>query len=92
MTALYKETLHHMKKAMVIAGIVGFLTLVPAIFSSNSSVLADPAGCCMERPNVNSAWAPNQLNFAACQQLNQALDNDDIFQQSGRVWWNLQCQ
>ena len=80
-----------MKKALFVVGVLTFLTCVFAFFSTSSRVLADPAGCCMQRPDTNSAWVPNNLNFSACQQLNQALDHDDIFQPTGRVWWNVQC-
>ena len=80
-----------MKKALFVVGVLTFLTCILAFFSASSSVLADPAGCCMQRPDTNSAWVRNQLNFSACQQLNQALDHDDIFQPTGRVWWNVQC-
>jgi hypothetical protein len=84
------EMAHNMPKAFFIANILVLSTFVPAIFL-NRGVLADPAGCCMQRRNANTQWAPNQLTFASCQQLNLALDNDDIFQQTGRVWWNVQC-
>ena len=83
-----------MKKALFVASIVVFSMLVPELFSG-SDLLADPAGCCMQRPNINVPFIRNNLTFAACQQLNLALDNDNIFQETGRVYWDLrglQCQ
>src|ERR1700735_1942681 len=67
-----------MKKALFVASIVVFSMLVPELFSGSCDLLADPAGCCMQRPNINVLFIRNNLTFAACQQLNLALDNDNI--------------
>ena len=81
----------NMKKALFIVSIVVLSMFVLEPLSRNYCVLADPAGCCEQRPNANAVFVPNRLTFAACQQLNLALDNDNIFQRTGRVWWDLQC-
>ena len=86
------EVPHNMKKALFVGSIVVFSMLVPELFSGSCDLLADPAGCCMRRANANAQFVANQLTFAACQQLNLALDNDDIFQRTGRVCWSLQCR
>lgn len=86
------EVPDNMKKALFVGSIVVFSMFVPELFSGSCDLLADPAGCCKQRPNINATtWTPNHLTFAACQQLNLALDNDNIFQPTGRVWWDLQC-
>ncbi len=68
------------------------ITVFPVLFSTEEISCADPTGCCKQRQTPDSEWYANNLNFSACQQLNGALDgNDDIFQPSGRVWWDLHC-
>jgi hypothetical protein len=86
------EVPDNMKKALFVGSIVVFSMLVPELFSGSCDLLADPVGCCMQRPNTNAPWKRNNLTFAACQQLNLALDNDNIFRPTGRVWWSLQCR
>ena len=44
---------------------------------------------CEQRVNANACLCLTRQTFAACQQLNLALDNDIIFQRTGRVWWDL---
>jgi hypothetical protein len=82
----------NMKKALLLACAIPLAVVVyQTIFSECDQVLADPTGCCLQRddPGVRN-WHRNALDFAACEQLKRALDNDyNIFQESGHIWWNL---
>jgi len=95
MTREAKEEGFKMKRVvLVIVGLALSIVLSPAIIPTGSKVLGDPAGCCKQRQadNPASPWYRNRANFAACQQLNRTLDNnDDIFQQKGRIWWDQAC-
>jgi hypothetical protein len=80
-----------MKRFVLFASAIFFAYAVcKAVFPHSDPLRADPTGCCMQRadPQIRN-WYRNGLNFAACDQLNRELDNDDIFQESGRIWWNL---
>jgi len=81
-----------MKRFLLCAAAAFGITLAAEAFLAAKSAVADPAGCCEQRANVGAEWAKNNLNFASCEQLNRALDNDDIFQPNGQVWWNSNCK
>jgi hypothetical protein len=49
------------------------------------------SGCCKERSSYTGNWYKNGKTFAQCQQANQR-DDDNIFQQQGLVWWDVNCQ
>jgi hypothetical protein len=53
------EVPDNMKKVLFVGSIVVFSMLVPELFSGSCQLLADPAGCCMQRPNTNAPWKPN---------------------------------
>jgi hypothetical protein len=82
-----------MKKSfLIVVGILISVVLSPQLFRADSVVVADLAGCCMQRQTLNAQWFRNGLNFTACQQLKNSLDhNNQIFVQGGLVWWNQTC-
>ena len=72
--------------------VCSYLFASVALFAN--PLFADPAGCCEQRPSIEAPnWYRNGSNFAQCQQLNHALDqDDDIFQPLGKVWWDPNCR
>ena len=49
------------------------------------------AGCCKERATTNHAWRKSNLSFKRCKDRNAARDGDKVFNQSGKVWWDVRC-
>ncbi|MFQ5853641.1 MAG: hypothetical protein ACE5JU_24035 [Candidatus Binatia bacterium] len=79
-----------MKKILLV---FGFL-LLAAAFSLTlpcTNQLFALSGCCMQRSSYGAQWSPNGLSFMACRQLNQSSDGDNVFDQRGLVWWNVNC-
>jgi len=32
------------------------------------------------------------MNFKDCEDLNREIDWDDVFDESGQVWWDVVCE
>jgi hypothetical protein len=48
-------------------------------------------GCCKQRPSYQGNWYKNGLSYAKCKQQNER-DRDNIFDQSGLIWWDMRCR
>jgi hypothetical protein len=78
--------------AFIVAGliIVGFL-LSPA--DQTYGVSFGKSGCCMKRgcPDDICAWyvVPGSLDH--CDELNDRLDGDNVYSNSGLIWWDISC-
>jgi len=49
-------------------------------------------GCCKVRGSYWAAWYKNKMNFKDCEDLNREIDWDDVFDESGQVWWDVVCE
>ena len=51
-----------------------------------------PHGCCKERDALSSTnWRQNGLSLQNCMKLNEKKDGDNVYQQTGFVWWDQRC-
>ena len=49
-------------------------------------------GCCMQRASAGGSWFEIGRDLNQCRELNAAQDNNDnVFQASGVIWWNIRC-
>jgi hypothetical protein len=46
----------------------------------------------MARDSYSGQWLNNGRDFESCKQLNEEKDRDNIFDESGYVWWNVSCR
>jgi hypothetical protein len=76
--------------AFIGIGALGALAL--SAISPCSRPLAQ-SGCCKERSTITSRWNRRlDLNFTDCRNLNQQRDRgDNIFEQTGLIWWDRGC-
>jgi hypothetical protein len=57
-----------------------------------SGPLLAQSGCCKTR-QPNGPWSKRpELTFAECRDLNQEQDRDNVFEPTGRVWWDRECK
>ena len=71
----------------VLAGIAASSMMLPC----GNNALAQ-AGCCMERSSVSAAWRMLRgRSLQECRRLNEK-DRDNVFDQSGLIWWNVDCK
>lgn len=47
-------------------------------------------GCCKERGSLDGRWRDNGQDLEQCKRSNER-DRDNVFDQSGYVWWDLKC-
>lgn len=81
-----------MRKALLLAGLL-LAVLALSMSPPCSSPLSAQSGCCKTRGAPNAAWRKAlDLTFGACRQLNQQRDGDDVFAETGLVWWDRQCR
>jgi hypothetical protein len=81
-----------MKKiSLTLAGLI-CAVVVLANISGSESVYAI-SGCCMERKSSTGQWNDLEKTFEQCEVANTEEDGeeDDIFEASGKVWWDLAC-
>jgi hypothetical protein len=74
--------------------IVGF-SLGAAAFSltlPHPDQLFAVTGCCKARGSYWASWYKNKKNFKDCEDLNQEIDWDDVFEESGQIWWDVICE
>lgn len=79
-----------MKKILLVLGLLLFTAGVLALLLCDSQLFA-VTGCCKQRGSPNHPWRDNGMNFGQCSELNQRLDGDNIFRESGFVWWDRGC-
>ena len=46
------------------------------------------SGSCKERASYSSAWRANGRSFEDCKAYNQQRDGDNVFYETGLVWWD----
>lgn len=79
-----------MKKALLLAGLV---LVVLALSMLPPSPLSAQSGCCKTRGAPSGPWKKAlDLTFEKCRQLNEQRDGDDLFAESGLVWWDRDCR
>ena len=49
-------------------------------------------GCCKERNSTRGQWETNGDSFVQCKKLNASRDRDNIFKETGKVWWDVACR
>jgi hypothetical protein len=80
-----------MKKVLVVLSLP-LSAAVCSVLLLDHSRLSAVTGCCKER---ESSWTPSwyqvRLNFRDCEDRNREIDGDDVFEQSGLVWWDVVC-
>jgi hypothetical protein len=81
-----------MRRALLLAGLF-LVALALSMLPPCSNPLSAQSGCCKTRNAPNAQWRKAlDLTFAACRQANEQRDGDDVFAQSGLVWWDRQCR
>ena len=81
-----------MRKALLLAALL-LVVLALSMSPPCSNPLSAQSGCCKTRTTPNTAWRKAlDLTFPACRQLNEQRDGDDVFAESGLVWWDSQCR
>jgi len=81
-----------MKKiSLTLAGLICAVVVLANIPSSESVYAI--SGCCMERASSTGQWNDLGKSFEQCEIANTEEDGeeDDIFEASGKVWWDLAC-
>jgi hypothetical protein len=80
-----------MKKILLLSG---FLLLAVAIFLTfpcYKRVFAVD-GCCKDRDSLTGSWRKKLgMSFKECESLNRK-DGDNVLDQRGLVWWDVQCR
>lgn len=80
-----------MRKALLLTGLL-LVVIALSMLPPCSNLLYAQSGCCKTRNALNAPWRKAlDLTFAACRQLNEKRDGDDVFAESGLVWWDRQC-
>jgi hypothetical protein len=49
-------------------------------------------GCCKARESYRKLWYRNNMTFKECEGFNKEVDRDDVFEESGQVWWDVVCE
>jgi hypothetical protein len=85
-----------MKEGQVKRGflIIGFL-LGATMFSltpRHPDQLFAVTGCCKGRESYWTSWYETKMNFKVCEDWNLKVDGDDVFNESGLVWWDVVCE
>jgi hypothetical protein len=82
-----------MKRFAITLGLILLLTPVTLLLTYDNFSFAKTKqpGCCMYRKSRDGEWYRKNLNFDQCMLLNNDSDGDDIYQPTGRVWWNRNC-
>ncbi len=81
-----------MKKALLLAGLL-LIVLALLMLPPSSTPLSAQSGCCKMRDDPSRGEWRKALDktFEQCRKVNEQLDGDDLFAESGRVWWDRQC-
>lgn len=64
------------------------------LITAMTEIAQAQVGCCMKRqtPDSSTPWVQVGTDFRECQRLNNDEDdNDNVFEQKGRIWWSLKC-
>jgi hypothetical protein len=80
-----------MKKISLIIGLLLIIIAILMVLPIGSQLMAVD-GCCKQRNSYSENWRRSRLNYPQCRQLNQQRDGDNIFDQSGLVWWDVRCR
>ena len=49
------------------------------------------SGCCKQRGSDDKRWRVIGRDLKKCKRENARKDQDNVFQPSGRVWWDSKC-
>ncbi len=80
-----------MKRVLLIIG----FSLGAAAFSLtllHPDQLFAVTGCCKARGSYWASWYKYKVKFTDCDELNQEIDGDNVFDESGQVWWDVVCE
>ncbi len=78
-----------LRTCVLLAGLLA-IALVLSPLNQNDSAYAI-SGCCKERNSSDDAWSDKGKSFKRCEATNEKLDKDEIFESTGKVWWDLAC-
>ena len=86
-----------MKKMILALGIIFCTLVVSGMVADDHQLFAQypppQVGCCKLRDWLGGVWKKTELNIAECEELNNNRDNlDDMFLETGYVWWDLNCE
>lgn len=80
-----------MKKLFLLSAILLLLFALSNIVLIVDQPLAG-GGCCMERDDLSvNSWYDNGLSLQKCRDLNRRKDGDNLYQESGYIYWNRNC-
>lgn len=72
--------------------VVVFTALVLGGPSMGQNQALAVSGCCKERESLVGQWTISNRGLEQCKSLNETLDSGDyIFEEQGRVWWDITC-
>lgn len=83
-----------MKKARQVFWLFLLAAALMVMVQTDNKLLA-VTGCCMERNTYRENWRPHpqfRYDFPNCKRLNEQRDRDNVFDQRGLVWWNVNCR
>jgi hypothetical protein len=48
-------------------------------------------GCCKARKDYWEQWGKTLFNFKDCEEKNERQDGDNVFDEQGYWWWDVEC-
>ncbi len=80
-----------MKKLVLGLAVLVGTTVFWATPPCDNEVFAQ-SGCCKERDSLDSPWKRQRgVGLSECKRSNES-DGDNVFDQSGLVWWDVRCR
>lgn len=80
-----------MKKIIVVFSLFLLMAFLFFMLAPNNELFA-VSGCCKQRDSYRARWYPNGMDFKRCETENQKQDGDNIFDEQGLLWWDVNCQ
>ena len=80
-----------MRKIALAFAVVALTTASTGMLPCGNEAFAQ-AGCCMQRSSLDAAWrALRGVPLRECRERNER-DRDNVFDESGLIWWNVRCR
>lgn len=67
-----------------------YVFLVVVLSMVSSAKYANAGQCCLERSD-RGPWRLTKLNYAQCDKYNAEKDHDNVLEEEGEVWWDVEC-
>ncbi len=80
-----------MKKILLALGLLLCAEAISVMLPCDSQLFA-VSGCCKRRDSYRARWYKTGTDFRACERSNRDVDQDNVFDESGLVWWDVACR